>query len=43
MKASSFERRKKAKLVFGVFAVGITVGALVGIVLFYMGRVHPSF
>ena len=38
-----FERRRNAKLVWAVLAVGIVVSVLVAVALVYMGQTHPSF
>jgi hypothetical protein len=35
--------RRRVGLVFAVIAVGITVSALVGMALFYMGKSHDHF
>jgi hypothetical protein len=43
MKAPSFERQRKAKIIFAVLTVGVAVSALVGVMLFFMGRIHPRF
>ena len=43
MKITSFERQRKAKLTFAVLAVGLMVSALLGIMLFFMSRIHPRF
>jgi len=43
MKANTFDRRRKVTLTIGVLAVGLTVSALVGIVLVLMGGTHPRF
>jgi hypothetical protein len=43
MKATQFERQRKAKIIFAVLAVGFVVSALVGVMLFFIGRVHPRF
>lgn len=37
------ERRRKAKLVVGVLAVGLVMSALVAIALIYLAQRHPSF
>jgi uncharacterized integral membrane protein len=37
------ERRRRAKVTFGVLAVGILVSALVVVLLVFMGREHPHF
>ena len=41
MKGISFDRRRKMKFTFGVLAVGITVSALVGVVLVFISRIRP--
>ena len=41
MKASPFERQRKAKLTFAVLAVGLMVSTLLGVMLFFMARMHP--
>lgn len=43
MKPSLIERQRKTKTVLAVLIVGLTVSALVGIMLFYMGRAHVRF
>ena len=35
--------RRRRKLVFGVFAVGIIASALVAVALFYMSQARPHF
>jgi hypothetical protein len=41
MALDRIERRRRAKVVFGVLAVGIVMSALVAIALIYMGQMHP--
>lgn len=41
MKASSFDRRKKAKLMFAVLTVGMVVSALLATAFVYMARMRP--
>jgi nitrate reductase NapE component len=41
MARDPLQRRKRAKLVFAVLAVGIFVSALVAVGLVYMGQMHP--
>ena len=43
MKITSFERQKKAKLTVAVIAVGVMVSVLLGVMLFFMSRIHPRF
>ncbi len=43
MKASSSARRRNAKVIFAVLVVGVMVSALLGVALFFIGRVHPHF
>jgi hypothetical protein len=38
-----FERRRRAKLVFAVLAVGIVMSALVAAALIYLGQTHHPF
>jgi len=37
------ENRKRAKIAFAAVAVGMTISALVAVMLFFMGRAHPRF
>jgi len=37
------EGRRKAKYAFAVLAAGMTVSAVVAVMLFFMGRMHPRF
>lgn len=41
MTRNRMDRRRRAKLVFAVLAVGIVMSALVAIALIYMGQAHP--
>ena len=41
MARDRIERRRRAKLVFAVLAVGIVMSALVAVALIYMGQMHP--
>jgi len=43
MARDHMERRKRAKLVVAVLAVGILMSALVAVALIYMGQTHPRF
>ena len=43
MTRDPIERRRRTKLVFAVFAVGIIMSALVAVTLIYMGQTHPPF
>jgi hypothetical protein len=43
MNAGPFDRFKKAKLAFGILTVTLIVCALLGVMLFFMGRQHPRF
>jgi hypothetical protein len=43
MTRAPFERRRRAKLVFAVLAVGAVVSVLLAVGLFYMGKMHPRF
>jgi hypothetical protein len=43
MNASPFERRQKLKFTLAVLAFALAVCAILGTVLFYMGRSHPRF
>jgi len=43
MKANQFERQRKAKLIFAVLSVGFAVSVLVGVMLFFIGRIRPHF
>lgn len=43
MSRDPWERRRKAKLALVVLAVGITISALVAVVLTYMGQTRPRF
>jgi hypothetical protein len=40
MARDPIERRRRAKLVLGVLAVGIVMSALVAVALIYMGQMH---
>jgi hypothetical protein len=37
------DRRRRAKIVFGVLAVGIVMSVLVAVGLVYLGQMHPRF
>jgi len=41
MARDHIERRRRAKLVFAVLAVGMVMSALVAVTLIYMGQMHP--
>ena len=43
MTRNRMDRRRSAKLVFAVLAVGIVMSALVAVALIYMGQMHPRF
>jgi len=43
MNRDPFDRRKKLKLIVGVFAVFIVVSALTAVALYYMGQTHSLF
>ena len=40
MTRNRHDRRRRAKLVFGVLAVGLVMSGLVAIALIYMGQMH---
>ena len=41
MTRNRMDRRRSAKLVLAVLAVGIVMSALVAVALIYMGQMHP--
>jgi hypothetical protein len=43
MNSNSSQRQRKAKVAFAVLAVGVMVSALLGVLLFLIGRMHPHF
>ncbi len=43
MTRNRMDRRRSAKLVLAVLAVGIVMSALVAVALIYMGQTHPRF
>jgi hypothetical protein len=43
MSRDHIERRRRAKLVFAVMAVGIVMSVLVAVGLVYLGQMHPRF
>ena len=43
MTRNRIDRRRRAKIVFGVLAVGIVMSVLVAVGLVYMGQMHPRF
>jgi hypothetical protein len=42
-KDSSFDRRRRAKLAFGVLAVALLACTAMGTILLFMGRMNPHF
>ena len=43
MTRNRMDRRRSAKLVLAVLAVGIVMSALVAVALIYLGQTHPRF
>jgi hypothetical protein len=41
MTRNRIDRRRRAKFVFGVLAVGIVMSVLVAVGLVYLGQMHP--